>query len=159
MPKLRVDGTVYDYPSAGREPGYGEDATGWAEGVTGVLDSLSGLGTINETQSTIDNNVLVPSPIAGFVFSASQVEGADISYRVYRKTDTQEFSEKGTLSVVYKPGDADKWFISREISVGDDSQLAFDIDVNGQVTYTSSNVTGANYMGFIKFKTSNILKF
>ena len=157
MPNLTVNNNTYVYPDSGSEPGWGGEATDWASAVTEVLNSLSGAGTINETQSTIEVAV-TNNDVAGLTFNSAIVEGADITYRIYRKTDSTELAEKGTMHVVYKPGSVEKWFISRIITAGDDSKVTFDIDVNGQVKYTSLAITGPNYEGYIKFKTSSILK-
>lgn len=157
MPKLIVNNNSYAYPGAGQEPGYGQEATGWAEAVTEVLDSVAGAGTINETQSSIDN-AATDKDVAGFSLSPALVEGADVSYRIFRRTDSVELSEKGTISLNYKSGSAEKWFLSRAITVGDNAQVIFDIDSNGQVTYTTNPISGANYSGYVRFKTTSILK-
>lgn len=157
MPILVINGNSYAYPDPSQEPGWGVEATDWASAVTDALNSLSGEGTINETLSTIDLAV-INKDLAGLAFNAAVVEGADISYRLTRKTDSAEYAEKGTLHIVYNAGTVEKWFISREITAGTDAMVTFDIDTNGQVTYTSLAISGTNYSGSIKFKTSTILK-
>lgn len=155
MADLKVNNQVFNYPTAGQEPGWAEPATGWAEAVTDVLDSLSGVGSVNETQVTVDNNAT--KNVTGLLFNEAFTEGVEVTYRIYRKTDDEEFSEKGSLSIVYKPATPEKWFISRVIDCGDDALVALDITAGGQVTYTSTPISGLNYEGFIRFKTKNIL--
>lgn len=156
MPDLKLNNQVYDYPSAGKEPSWGEGATDWAEAVTDTLNSLAGTGTILETQVTIDNNTT--KPVTGLLFNEAFTEGIEVTYRISRKTDSVEYSEKGSLSIVYKPSSVEKWFMSRVIDSGDDSLVALDINSSGQVIYTSTPLAGANYTGVIVFKTKNILE-
>ena len=157
MPKLIVNNNSYNYPGNHQEPGWGGEATDWAEAVTEVLDSVAGAGTINETQSTIDN-VATDKDVAGFSLNSALVEGADVSYKIFRKTDNIELSEKGTISLNYKPGSTEKWSLSRTITAGDNAQVTIDIDENGQVTYSANALSGPNYSGYIRFKTTSILR-
>lgn len=157
MPILKVGSQYYNFPESGTEPGWAEANTGWSEAVTDVLESIAGTGTINETQVTIDNNVTNKN-VTGMLFNEAFTEGIELTYRIYRKTDSVEFSEKGSLSLVYKPTTTEKWFMTRQIDVGDDAQVSLDITPLGQVTYTSSSISGANYTGSIRFKTKNILE-
>lgn len=155
MPDLKVNNEIYSYPDAGQEPGYGSDATGWAEAVTDVLDSLAGSGTINETQSIIENNILTNQAIAGLVFSSSLTKSATVFYRIERDTNSiTPLVEQGTLVVVLN---GSTWELTREISAGNPAGVVMDIDNTGQVVYTSTNLSGTGYVGIIKFKTTGIL--
>lgn len=156
MPNLKVNNQTFNYPSPGSEPSWGDDATGWAEAVTVVLDSLAPTGTVNETQLTLDNNA--SKPVTGLLFNEAFSEGVEITYRIFRKTDDTELSEKGSLSIVYKPSDPQKWFMTRVIDSGDDALVTLDIGADGQVFYTSTPILGDNYTGLIRFKTKNTLE-
>ena len=52
--------------------------------------------------------------------------------------------------------------MSREITNGEPSLVYFDIDNTGQVKYSSSdkllNNTDSNYEGYVRFKTTAIIK-
>lgn len=157
MPTLTINGNSYQYPEAGSEPSWGQEAADWAQAVTDQLNSISGEGSINETLSTIELSV-TDTAIAGLAFNAAILEGADVSYRMTRRTDSEELAEKGSFHVVYNAGTVEKWFISREITSGADCHVRFNIDTTGQVIYTSEAIAGSNYSGSIKFKTSTILK-
>lgn len=155
MANLTVNNTTFNYPDPGQEPGWGEDATGWAEAVTEVLNSLAGTGTINETQSNIENNISVNTQIAGLVFNSSLTQSATVLYRILRDTDSiSPIIEQGKLDILYDNG---TWKLSREIVVGSPAGVIIDIDGTGQLVYKSSNIAGANYQGYIKFKTTGII--
>lgn len=151
MSDLQVGTEIFNYPDPGTEPGWGDDATGWAKAVTELLASIAGPGTINETQSNIDNNIAVATDIAGMVFNSSQTKSAIVLYRIQRDTDSiSPLTEMGQLNIVLDDG---TWKLTRMIIVGNDAGVLLDIDSTGQVQYTSSNLAGTNYTGSIKFKT------
>lgn len=156
MSDLKVINTTFAYPDPSQSPGWGEGATDWAIAITDAVNTLAGPGFINETQSTIENNTT--KPINGLIFNQALTQGIDVTYRIFRKTDSIEFSEKGNLSIVYKPSTTEKWFMTRDMGPGDDSLVNLDIDANGQVNYVSTPISGTNYQGFIRFKTISILK-
>lgn len=157
MPNLTINGQIFDFPTSGQEPNWADGLSGWAEEVTTVLNSIAGTGTINETQVTIDNNA-TNKVVNGLLFNEAFTQGMEITYRIYRKTDSIELAEKGSLDVVFKPGAVEKWFISRRIDAGDDSLVALDITDQGQITYTTTPIAGTNYQGYIRFKTKNVLE-
>jgi hypothetical protein len=166
MSELKVNSKLFQFPDPGKEPNYGKEVTNWAKEVTNVLDSSFGLGTITETQSIIENNIssLNQRSVAGLIFNNNLVKSAAVFYRIYRKTQlTSEAAEEGVLNIHYSEIDPlNKWSITREITNGEPALVYFDIDNTGQVKYYSSdkllNITDNNYEGFIRFKTTGIIK-
>jgi|SRR5690606_24463687 len=155
MADLKVNNVTFNYPDPGTEPGWGDDATGWAEAVTDALESLAPAGTLNEAQSAIDNNQ-VNEEVNGLIFSSLLTKTATVLYRVERDTDDiNALVEQGYLYILYDNG---TWLMSREISTGTPAGVQFDINGLGQVIYTSTNLTGSNYTGFIRFKTFGIVE-
>lgn len=156
MAELKVNNTIYNYPDPGTEPGWGNDATEWAKAITEAVDSLAGAGSIVETQSIIANNISVATPVAGLQFNSALTKSAIVFYRIFRDTDiTTPVTEQGELQITL---DNTTWKLSRTITVGDSAGVLMDIDSVGQVNYTSSNISGSSYEGFIRFKTNYILK-
>lgn len=155
MADLLVNNEIFNYPDPGTEPGWGTDATGWAVAVTEVLNSLAGPGTINEVQSVIENNISDAIALPGLVFAASLTQSATVLYRIQRDTDDiSPIIEQGRLDIMLDNG---TWKMSRDIIVGNLAGVTFSIDATGQINYTSTNLAGANYTGFVKFKTIGIL--
>lgn len=157
MSELRVNNQLFNYPNSGSEVGWGEDASSWAEAVSTVLDSVAGLGTINETQITIENGES-NRQILGMVFNQNLTQAAEIEYRIFRRTDDAQYSEQGRISVTYDPNSVDKWFMVREMGAGTDALTFIDMDAAGQANYTATFMAGANYEGYIRFKTYTTLK-
>jgi hypothetical protein len=160
MSSITVNSKVISYPDQGQEANWGQPASKFATEVANALDNLSGPGTITETQSIIENNTVVSKAVAGFIFNQSLTKSASILYRVYRKTaSVAELSEEGQLNIHYSTNDPlNKWSLTREITNGEPTLVYLDIDNTGQVRYTSSNVAGSGYEGYIVFKTVSNLK-
>lgn len=152
---LTINNKEFEYPEVGQEPGWGEDATAWAEEVTEVLNAIAGPDDILETTFTINNNISTPANIAGLLFNTATVRSAVIEYNIYRTTNTNEVAENGTISVVYKSV-VDTWDLS-QVTNGD-AGVYFTITNSGQVQYESTNITGLNYDGVISFEARAILQ-
>lgn len=152
---LTVNNSVYAYPSDGDEPGWGNQASEWAEAVTTVLSNLQGVDDIAETTFTIANNTSSAADIVGLVFNPSTVRSAVVDYSIYRSTSTTELAEKGKLELVYKNGGTigSKWTIG-QVYFGDDAGVRFTMTDAGQIQYTSTNMTGTDYSGEIKFEAT-----
>jgi hypothetical protein len=156
MPILTVNNTSYNYPDPGQEPGWGEDATAWAEAVTSVLNFLVAPGDIINSTASIQNNITVPTDVSACVFDGAVTRAANVTYQVTRKTDdlVTGLVQEGTLLLNYNPNGG-TWTLSQTYSC-DELGVSFSITNGGQVQYTSSDVTGANYEGVIKFSARTL---
>ena len=125
----------------------------WFNTIRTQLVSWFGTGVIAESQDTIDNAGSAES-VVGLLFSGAAVRSAKIQYQIYRKTDSYEYSEAGQFFVTYKTVDT-SWEIGGESSTGD-ADTTFAITDAGQVTYTSSNMSGASYTGKMRFKAETL---
>lgn len=154
---LTIDNVTYNYPGPGEDPGWGEDASGWAEGVTDVLNTLLGPGTIVETTINLNNNQTTSEDVNGLIFDISTVRSAIITYSIYRtSTDTPTGTvETGQLHIVYDNLATD-WLMSQERT--GDAGVTFEIDSLGQVSYTSTNIDSGSggYSGTMKFTAATI---
>lgn len=156
--ELIINNTTFNYPSAGEPPGWGEDATGWAEAVTDAISSISGYNTVYEAQMTIPASVGVPADVITLAFNSTVVHSAEINYRCFRKTDTVRPIETGIISVLYNPSTA-MWDISQKITVGGGTGISFTIDTTGQIKYTASALLGSYdaTASYLRFKTISTL--
>jgi len=145
---------VFEYPTAGESPGWGEDATDSFVALTEQLNLLSNINDILETSFSISNNVSSLTTISQLAFNTLTVRSAEIDFSVYRKTDTQEVSESGTITVTYK-SIAGSWTLT-VLSGGDDTGVEFNITDAGQFQYTSSDLTGTSYVGILKFRAKTL---
>ena len=152
MPKvLIVNNTPYNYPTSGDEPGWGGDATGWASGVTEVLNDLLGPDDILETAFNIANNQSSAANVTGLIFNTASVRAAEITYSIYRISDSNPsgFAETGTIKIIYDNNVG--WSISQGAIVGN-AGVTFSILADGQVQYTSTDIGSLNYVGTMKFR-------
>lgn len=154
---LTVANIPYAYPSPGDSPGWGEAATGWAEGVTLVLDDLLGSNDILETPFTIANNVSSFTNIIGLSFNTGEVRSANITYSIYRTSTANPSgsSESGIINITYDnlAGAGSVWsFI--QYGMNGNAGVLFTITDAGQLQYKSSNINSTGYSGTIHFRAS-----
>lgn len=153
MPSLTINGQTFQYPDAGTEAGWGEDATGWAEAVTDLLSALVSNGDILPTLFSIQNNVTTSEDIVGMFFNSGSVRAAQINYAVYRVSNSTSngVAESGVilLDLNETAPVGQKWQMS-QIKQGD-SGVSFSITDGGQFQYKSTDIGSINYQGQIKF--------
>lgn len=160
MPKtLIVNNTPYNYPTPGDEPGWGNQATGWATGVTNVLSDLLGPNDILETAFNVANNQTDNSgsngDVVGLIFNAASVRAADITYSVFRISDTNSsgHTERGTIQIAYDNNLG--WSINQGNILGS-SGVTFTITASGQFKYKSTDIGSTNYVGTMKFRGKSL---
>lgn len=151
---LIINNIPFDYPEQGEQAPWGEAATGWAQEVTTVLNSIVNGSDILETTATILNNQ-TSTPVTGFFFDPSVVrsfKATGIIIREYNQIQLKENFEINGLNT------GSEWLIQQEgLFLDQDCGVEFNLDPSGQMLYTSSNLT--NYIsGVIKFKASTILR-
>ena len=156
---LTVNGLPFSYPSAGEAPGWGENATDWASAVTDTVNGLIGPGDILASLFSITNNQgpgeggATPANVTGLLFNSTAILGAIVYYSVTRKTDTNEAVETGELRLVYKPNSA-TWIMAQSL-VGN-AGISFSVTSLGQIQYTTSNLSGSNYIGKMRFRAYSL---
>jgi hypothetical protein len=158
VPQLTVNNEVFQYPSPGDEPGWGEGATAWAVAVTDVLNTLLGPGDILNTTFSVANNQTSVTNVTGCIFDSTIVRAANVSYSIYRKTDsfTSGNTEAGTLLITYDNAAAlgSKWTLVQNASGS--AGVSFSINDSGQVQYISTDLTGANHLCTMKFSAKTL---
>lgn len=144
MPRLTIQGNTYDYPDPGQDPGWGEEATAWAEAVTAALNTLIGLGDILETSFTLQDNISSPSNVEGLRFDPAFVRAANVSYSVIRNG----INQSGTLHISYNSSGA----IGEKFTLQDTGSgnvgIAFSILDSGQVQYRSASTGSTSQIKF-----------
>lgn len=105
--------------------------------------------------SNANTNVDLPN----LSFPTANVQGAIISYSVYRNTAAPTtITETGTLMINYNStfGSGLKWEISREY-IGD-AQVTFNVTDVGQVQFSSALISGSGHNGKIVYQAKAILQ-
>lgn len=156
MPKtLTVNNIPYAYPVSGDEPGWGGDATGWAEGVTNVLSDLLGPNDILETAFNIANGQgPAAADITGLVFNSASVRAAQINYSIYRQTTTTSADETGVIQIKYN-NFTGAWSI-QQFNILGSGGVNFSITAGGQVQYTSTLLGGTGVTSILKFRAKTL---
>lgn len=154
MPKTLVVGSEeFEFPVEGDNGadsgGYGESVTAWAEAVSTALGTVQQPNDIPVTSASILNSQTSAVPILGFSFNTSEVIAIQGDYIVRRSTTSPATNvvQSGKIEGNF---DGTSWTITHE-RIGN-SGVNFDITGSGQITYTSTNITGSGYEGEIIFK-------
>ena len=123
-----------------------------------VLPDLAASAEFNReitvSGSTITNNQTTPLAVTGAIFDGFRAVVAN--YSIYRVTDDNEVAQVGQLRVTYKTN-ANTWSITDDFS-GDDAGVTFSVDATGQLLYTSSDLTGANYDSKLQIDVKNLFE-
>lgn len=120
-----------------------------------LITPYLGTGAISQTTFTIANNTAVAADVTGCLLSSSTSKAAKVHGAIRRKTDTasSELIALVELLLIYSNQDSVWYLVSvREDSNSSPSGVTFTVTSGGQVQYTSSNISGSNYIGEFKFK-------
>ncbi len=143
---ITIDNETFEFPTSGQSPNWAEPVTDTIVKIAEVLNSLKNINDILTTTATIANNT--SGVVNGLVFDNSEVRSAQIQYSVYRVTDSNEVGEAGTIDMIYL-NDANAWTVTRTFT--GDAGMTFSVAASGQVSYTSTNISGSSYVGTMKF--------
>jgi len=152
--QLTVNNQIFDYPENGEQPGWGEDATAWAEAVTDLLQTLQGDNDIPLTSFTILDGQTNQN-VTGLVFNLTQVTQFQIEYFIQRN-GTATAVETGIIQGVW---DGTNISFSQETtsvdSVATEVGVTFSALTTGQFQYSSSVFPG-HTGSTMKFKATTI---
>ena len=154
---LNIRGTVYNYPQPGEDQGvYGDEATSWAEAVTETLDLLLSGNDILPTAFLVENDVNTPTIIRGLYFNPGQVRAANISYSVYRQTDSGSVVESGELLINYDANATvnEKWKVLQRTN--GEAGIIITAQDDGQFYYQTTNLLGTNYTALLRFSARSL---
>ena len=156
---LIVNNQTFNYPTDREDPGWGENASSWAEAVTDVLNTILAPGDILTTTFNINDDVTVPTNIQGLAFDPSLSRSANIVYSIYRaSTDAPSGNaETGELTIIYDNNatSGSKWQLAQ--TKNGEAGVVFAITDLGQFTYLSTeiNAGAGGYVGIMKFSAKS----
>lgn len=154
---FRVSDEVYEYPDTG-DINYGEEATGWAEEVTNVLQEVSNPGDIATSTAPLSsdgtvNGSFVEGSVRNLFFDTAFVQKINVSgfiSKTYTDT-TPDKLEEVEIRGVFNGTDL---LISASF-VGDDTEVEFSTNL-GQITFKYPNDTNIKQVSF-KFNAKTII--
>ena len=150
-----IQGSTYNLPVQGDSPPWGTDLTDLLNALIAVSNPSIGPADITTTSFTIANNVASPTNVSGAAFNTAIVRSAILSYSIYISTSINELCETGQIYLSYK-STAGSWELAQNYSGS--SGVIFSITSSGQLTYTSSNISGTSYVGKMKFNARAFLQ-
>lgn len=153
MPKsLQIGNTIYSYPTEGDNPGWGEDATEWATGVTEALEGVQGPNDILLTSATLANNQTTSEDIPGLVFNTGEVQSIKVEYFIIRVFDSGAITVTESGEII---GDFNGTNFSISNGSVGDAGVTLSVTNSGQFQYVSSNLVN-HVSTTIRFKAKTI---
>lgn len=154
---LVINGQLINFPSSASDPNWSPAIIQFAQAVTDALSSVVGPFDIQPQIYTMVANTNSNVDIPNLAFPTSNVRGAFIRYAVFRQTDTNKLSESGNIIVVFNASKAPglKWEIVRDYA--QDAQITFAISDVGQISFSTTNLSGPNHTGTISFTAQSLL--
>ena len=152
--ELTIGNNTYNYPENGENPGWGEEATAWAEAVTDLLATVQGANDITLSNFTLQNNQITAANITGLAFNLTEVLQFRIEYTIKRTNDggSTITTETGTI---YGHNNDTVVELSQEFT--GNTGIDFSITPAGQLQYTSSNLVN-HVSSSITFKATAMNK-
>lgn len=156
--EITIQGTPVTFPTSGSSPDWAPALVQFAQLVEAALAGVAGSFDVAPQAQTIDAQNPDTAEIASLSFPTSDVRAAFIPYAVYRDTATQTVTEGGELFIVYNETGPtnNKWSISQRRT--GDASITFSISDVGQVSFTTTEVTGGTHVGVISFSGRAILQ-
>ena len=112
---------------------------------------------VDEAQESfvIANNQSSAQNVTGLLVDPLQTRSFSMNYEIYRKTDDalSEVVEVGTFRAVYN-SQAGSYLTSQDFA-GNETGVELSIQPSGQIQYTSTDISGANYVGTLQYKITN----
>lgn len=164
MPRITVKGTIFDFPNSSSSPNWSPAVIETIEALADAINSVSGTFDVPPQTQNIDaNNSSVDIDLNNLSFPLIDVRAASIFYTVHRITDDsgppdgQEVAEEGTLEILYNASNlvGEKWTMIR--AGQGDAKIDFDITDLGQITFTTTALTGINHTGIVAFRAVAVL--
>lgn len=142
-----INGTAYQLPVQGDNPPTGTQLTDIIEALAEVANTSTGPGDILTSTFSMSNNVSSPTNITGLSFDSAVVTTARVEYAIKRTTSLVSLVERGVMQITYNSGSS-TWKYS--LQGQGDAGITFSI-TNGQMAYTSSNLSGSSHACTLAF--------
>jgi hypothetical protein len=151
---VTIAGQVITLPGVNSDPNWAEGLVDFCQAVAEALDSVIGTFDVTPQEYTFVSNANTDVQIPSLSFSTNSVRSAIVTYSINRETDSTHETETGTLELVYDENASvgEKWSMSREF-IGS-STVTFSVDDDGQISFSSTALSGSDFTGNIVFKAS-----
>lgn len=150
---IKIQNQVIEFPESAASPNWAPALVEFAQAVEAALASVVGGFDVAPQVQNIDiHNPGINIDITELNFPVVNVRSATIYYSVYRKTDSAEVAEGGTIEITYVEGNPalNKWEFLQ--SSAGDAKISFLVTDLGQLQFTTETLPGLNHTGFISFR-------
>jgi len=164
MPRIIIKGTAIDFPNSGSAPDWSPAVIEAIVALTDAVNSISSSYDVTPQAQNIDaNNFSINIELDNLSFPSLNVRAAMIFYSAHRATtdsgplDGQSVNEEGTLEILYNDSNpiGQKWTMTRNGQ--GDAQIEFSITDLGQITFSTTALTGINHTGIVTYRALAVL--
>lgn len=147
----------FDIPESG-DQNYVEELTDYLVELSNVLGTISAPLDIIKTTFNLANNISSPTNVTGFLFATASTVKFEAEYTIVRSTAGTTMTESGKL--IGMQGSSG-WELARTDVLAQNGTfdslagITFDITAGGQVTYTSTDLSG-QLSGILTFSAKTL---
>lgn len=164
MTRLLIKGTPVNFPNSAASPNWAPAVIEAVEALTDAVNAITATYDVAPQAQNIDaNNSSNDVSLNNLSFPSADVRAATVYYTVFRQTedsgppDAQEVTEAGTLEISYNNSRPvnQKWELVR--SGQGEAYITFEITDAGQITFSTTALTGINHTGIVSYRALAIL--
>jgi hypothetical protein len=157
---LTFGNTVVSVPTDSDAPDWAQGVTAAFQAIANTLQSVANQYDVPSQSISIDasNPGVANTNIPALFFPTSTVRAINISYAVFRTTNTNTAYETGNIIAEYSPSNPvnSMWEMSQD-NLGN-GLISFNITDLGQVQYTCTTLAGTGHTGRIIFSAQALLQ-
>ncbi len=148
---VTIQGQELSLPEVSASPNWAPGQVAFNKAVANALQFTVGTYDVPPTTYQMVSNVNTDVEIGGLAFPTSEIRGVFLYYTVYRTTSTSNEAEAGMITIVYNPNNSvnNKWEKVQQFCGS--STVVFSITDSGQVTFSSTSLSGSNHAGTIGY--------
>lgn len=149
--RVTIQGQNISLPSVSADPNWAAGQVAFNQAVASALQFAVGTYDIAPNTYSMVANSNTGVSIPGLSFPVSQIRSFFLFYNVYRTTSTNNEGETGIIIANYNANNStgSKWEWNQQ-KVGS-STVTFAVSDTGQVSFTSSTLSGSNHSGEIGY--------
>lgn len=158
MPNIIFAGTTVAFPDSGSSPNWSGAVIQAMQLISEALAISSGPFDIPPQNYVMTANVNSNVDIPNLSFPVTDVSGAIVFYTVGRHTDSVAVSQTGFLLLNYDSsrGVGLKWQVMDQFT-NSGAQITFSMTDVGQVQFSTTSISGSNFVGHIQFRALAVL--
>jgi len=159
MPIITIGTDQIEFPEVNGDPNWAPALIDFAQKVADRVNSAIGPYDVSRTKLAISNIASEKSNLPGLLLDPTKIRAIFIRYYIFRKSNTQEFSESGNILGIYNVTNTE-WTLSTDY-VGSGARariIMSSSDENQMQIEIVDALTGTSYEGEISYSALTLEK-